>query len=516
MAHSDDQKAVFAFFEDLGTASQDPARFKRIDTHANVVFLIDDLAFKLKRAVKYPFLDYSTLSLRERACKREISCNKPQAPTLYHEAVAIARTADGRLELGGDGEIIDWAVKMRRFDRNNELDRIAASGPLPDPLVDQLADMMVAAHEGAAPRDAAVWFAELETYTAQNEAAFTDFPELFPPAQAHQLAAASKAWLGRIKALILARGAQGLIRLCHGDAHLRNIVLVDGKPVLFDAVEFNDDIATGDVLYDLAFLIMDLWERGQRRAANRLFNRYFDKARRDDDLDALAALPFYLMMRASIRAKIAASSATQQQDEALRRELNSQAKIYFDLACALLEPQEPRLLAIGGLSGTGKTTLGYGLSPEIGRCPGARVLRSDVERKASLGLEETDKAPEDSYTQARSDEIYHRLELAADRALSAGHSVILDAVHSKPAERLKAEEAARKSESPFAGLWLDAAPDVLKQRVQTRKGDASDATADVVDRQLTYDLGEITWTRLRADASPEVLLGEAKMALGIG
>jgi len=516
MPDAPDQTAVFAFFEALGAASQDPARFRRIDTHANVVFLIDDYAYKLKRAVKYPFLDYSTLQLRGRACKREITCNLPQAPQLYIEAVPVTRGGEGEHSLGGNGIPVDWAVKMHRFDRSNELDRVADRGPLSDLLVDQLADMMVAAHEIAPPREAAVWFAELEGYTAQNEAAFADYPDLFPPARAHHLAGASRSWLARIKALIMARGAQGLIRLCHGDAHLRNIVLVKGHPVLFDAVEFNDDIATGDVLYDLAFLLMDLWERGQRRAANRLFNRYFDKARRSDDLDALSALPFYLMMRASIRAKIAASSAEQQSDEALKTDLNAQAKVYFDLACALLEPQEPQLVAIGGLSGTGKTTLAYNLAPDIGRCPGARVLRSDVERKAVLGLTETDKAPDASYTQAQSDAIYHALEQAADQTLSAGHSVILDAVHARPQERQHIRNVARKSETRFAGLWLEAAPDIMKERVESRTGDASDATVEIVERQLGYDLGEISWTRIEAGASPDAVLDEAKTTLGIG
>ncbi|ADZ71927.1 AAA family ATPase [Polymorphum gilvum] len=510
---NDSQERVFSFLETPAPEGGADGKAVRIDTHANAVFLSGDTALKVKRAVKFPFLDYSTLEKRRDACEREIACNARFAPGLYLGVVGITETANGRLALDGDGPAIEYAVRMRRFDETRTLDRIAEAGPFDDTLTDALARMMVAAHEAAPRRESGPWIADLAAYVEQNDAALHGAAELFAPARVRQLTAAARAWLARIKDLIEARGRLGLVRLCHGDAHLRNVALIDGRPVLFDAIEFDDAIATGDVLYDLAFPIMDLWERGQQRAANRLFNRYFDFARREADGDALAALPFYLSMRATIRAKIAAASAAQQQDEAHRQAEQAQARAYFDLALAALEPDTPQLVAIGGLSGTGKTTLANGLAPTLGRVPGARVLRSDIERKARLDLAETDKAPPEAYSQTASDAVYQVLHELADRALAGGHSVVLDAVHAKQAERAAARATAARSEADFLGLWLEAGAATLKARVETRRGDASDANAAVVEIQLGYDPGPIDWVRIDASDGPEKTLERALAAL---
>ena len=283
--------------------------------------------------------------------------------------------------------------------------------------------------------------------------------------------------------------------------------------MLFDAIEFSDAIATGDVLYDLAFLLMDLWERGQKRAANRVFNRYFDKARREIDIEGLAALPFYLMMRAAIRAKIAASAAPNQSDRQDRRRQEDQARTYFRHALDFLDPREPVLTAIGGLSGTGKTTLAYGIAPDIGRAPGARVLRTDVMRKIRLGLAETEKAPAEAYTREASDAVYAAIDRQIQSVLAAGHSAIFDAVFADESERTHVEAVAARVEARFCGVWLSAPEAVLKQRVSARKADASDADADVVARQLTYDLGDLNWPAVDASGSFDATLRNAQQAL---
>ena len=303
------------------------------------------------------------------------------------------------------------------------------------------------------------------------------------------------------------------MRRCHGDAHLRNIVLIEGAPVLFDAVEFSDAIATGDILYDLAFLLMDLWERGQQTAANRIFNRYLDKSRIDRQPEGLAALPFYLMMRAAIRSKIAASAALNQSDEDLRREQQEQARTYFRFALDFLSPSRPHLVAVGGLSGTGKTTLSYAIAPEIGRAPGARVLRTDVMRKRLLDLPETQKAPPEAYSPEASAKVYRTLEETLQSVLASGHSAVFDAVFAKPDERAAAEDIAARVEGGFTGLWLTASPEVLKARVSDRKDDASDATADVVDIQLGYDLGDMTWAQVDAGGSAQETAARALKVL---
>ncbi|MCK7610613.1 AAA family ATPase [Roseibium sediminicola] len=498
-----------------GLPSDDPDRpdVKRIDTHANIVFLIGGRAYKVKRAVRYPFLDYSTLQLREEACKSEITCNKPNAPQIYRRAFAITREPNGTLALDGSGDPVEWVVEMNRFERRNELDVMAKTGPFDDALADRLADMMVAAHKAAPVRDGAGFHAELATYVEQNEAAFHEHPELFPAQDVRHLTETSRTVLASLHELILRRGDQDLVRRCHGDAHLRNIVLIDGAPTLFDAVEFSDAIATGDVLYDLAFLLMDLWERGQPRAANRVFNRYLDKSLLDTHPEGLAALPFYLMMRAAIRSKIAASAALAQTDPAQRQQQQDQAQAYFRYALAFLDPSQPKLVAIGGLSGTGKTTLAYDIAPDIGRAPGARVLRTDVMRKRLLGIAETEKAPPEAYTKEASDKVYQALDEAIQGVLAAGHSAIFDAVFASEDERKRIRDIALRVEAGFSGLWLTAPADILKSRVSSREGDASDATTAVVETQLGYDIGEMTWAGINAATDKDRTAALAREAL---
>jgi len=515
MDQAQSQDEALAFLNSLSSDDPDRADVKRIDTHANIVFLVGSLAYKVKRAIRYPFLDYSTLALREEACRAEITFNKANAPQIYRRALPVTRETDGTLALDGAGAPIEWVVAMNRFERRNEFDVMAARGPFEDRLSDSLADMMVAAHEAAPERDGAGFFSELASYVEQNDAAFHEHPELFAAEDVRHLTKTSRRVLSSLHDLILRRGEQGLVRRCHGDAHLRNIVLIDGAPVLFDAVEFSDAIATGDVLYDLAFLLMDLWERGQPRSANRVFNRYFDRSRLDTHPEGLAALPFYMMMRAAIRSKIAASAALTQSDPKLKQHQQDQAQAYFRYALAFLDPSRPDLIALGGYSGTGKTTLAYAIAPDIGRAPGARVLRTDVMRKRLLNIEETEKAPPEAYTLEASQQVYQALDDTIQAVLAAGHSAIFDAVFAAEAERVHIAKVAARVEAGFKGLWLTAPPDVLKERVSARAGDASDATADVVDLQLGYDLGRMTWTQIDAGADKDTTIERARQCLSL-
>nr|WP_155197530.1 AAA family ATPase [Roseibium hamelinense] len=486
---------------------------ERIDTHANTIILNGDFAFKIKRPVKFPFLDYSSLSLRENACKHEIEYNAPHAPQVYREAVPITRQTGGQLVLNGDGIPIEWVVVMNRFDHRLELDELAEKGPFDKQLGQQLADMMADAHAKAPVRTGAGFLDGLNAYIDQNDAAFKARPDLFDTNAVDRLTSNAQEAFENIRPLLRQRAETGSIRLCHGDAHLRNIVLIDGTPVLFDAVEFSDEIATCDVLYDLAFLLMDLWERKQRACANFVFNRYLDKTHRPDELDGLAALPFFLMMRASIRAKIAASASENQDTDQARAEQEIQARRYFDFAQDFLEAAEPVMIGIGGLSGSGKTTLAYALAPSLGRAPGARVLRTDVERKARLGISETEKAPEEAYTQQASSAVYEALAVQCKTVLEAGHSVIFDGVFAKEEERAECEVIAGLAAAGFCGLWLSAPKESLVARVDRRGGDASDATGDIVERQLTYDIGQNSWTKLESNRTKEDTKNAASLVL---
>src|SRR5262249_12795209 len=228
----------------------------------------------------------------------------------------------------------------------------------------------------------------------------------------------SRAAHTRIRPLLLERGHLGLIRRLHGDLHLGNIVLLGGQPVAFDAIEFSALIASGDVLYDLAFLLMDLVERGLASSANVVFNRYLAETKRTEDLDALAGLPLFLSMRAAIRAKVTAARiehAARDQTAAIARG----ARAHFGFARRFIEPSAPRLVAVGGLSGTGKSALAYALAPQLAPAPGAVVLRSDVERKTLLGKDEHDKLPEVAYSPAVTTRVYAIIADKARRALAA-------------------------------------------------------------------------------------------------
>ena len=302
MTAEDSQQAVIDFLSD--PANFDGTPIKRIDTHAASVFLVGDRAHKIKRAVRFSFLDFSTLAKRKAACEAEIAVNRSFAPAIYRGVAAITRESNGRLAIGGKGEPVEWSVEMRRFDESQTLDRLADAGQIDESLADALGRAVAGAHR-LAPSVATGHFAEvLSEIIAQNEADLTAEPDLFSLEQVRALGAATRDALDRVKPLLQARERAGLVRRCHGDLHLGNIVLIDGVPVVFDALEFDDRIATGDVYYDLAFLLMDLIERRLHATANIVFNRYLTETRRIHDLDALAALPLFMSVRAAIRAKV--------------------------------------------------------------------------------------------------------------------------------------------------------------------------------------------------------------------
>ena len=268
---------------------------------------------------------------------------------------------------------------------------------------------------------------------------------------------------------------------------------------MFDAVEFSDDIATGDVLYDLAFLLMDLEERGLRAAANRLFNRYLAPEPMEA-LVGLIALPLFLSLRAAIRAKVEAASAERLQGQK-RDETRALARRYFDCAVRFLRPVPPRLVAVGGLSGVGKSALGGVLAPEIGRAPGALWLRSDVERKTMFGIEETVRLPASAYASEVTREVYERLIDKARIALQAGQGVLLDATFASAAERSAAAALAAEAGVAFVGLFLDAPLATRLERIGSRRADASDADANVARRQSAEPLGEEGWAAVSASGS---------------
>jgi uncharacterized protein len=504
------QDEVLGFLADPATHGGAGTTIRRIDTHAASVFLAGDRALKIKRAVHYPFLDYSTLEKRKAACEAEIAVNRPLAPQLYRGVVAITRGHDGHLKIGGDGEPVEWAVDMVRFDETRTLDRITDT--IDDNLADALGRAVAEAHEHARTVAAEPWIEAIGGYVDEHVEAFGALPEIFPLAESEALAEQSRAQYRRIVPLLRERGRRGFIRRTHGDLHLGNIVLIDGRPVLFDAIEFSDIIASGDVLYDLAFLLMDLVERGLPQAANIVLNRYLAATRRADDLDALAALPFFLSMRAAIRAKVTAARM-ERAAAAERAAIAKSAQAYFAFALRAIAPPVPRFIAVGGLSGTGKSRLAPMLAPLIAPMPGAVVVRSDVERKALFGAAEADMLPEHAYSSETTARVYAVVTDKARRILAAGHSAIVDAVFARQDEREALAAVAKAAKVPLQGLFLTADLATRVARVGGRAGDASDADAAVAQAQERYDLGALDWAKIDASGTLADTLARACAAL---
>lgn len=507
---SNAQDAVFEFLED--PKSHGGSKVQRIDTHAAAVFLAGDRAYKVKRAVRFPFLDYSTLEKRKAACDAELEVNRAFAGELYRRVVPITRERGGGLALAGDGEPVEWAVEMARFDENATLDHVAERRGIDEEVADQLAVTVAAMHRRAPKADADAWLAAIESYVSQNTTAFREHAALFEPSAVALLEGASRAALRKLHPLLVARGKLGLIRRGHGDLHLGNVALLDGRPVPFDAIEFDPVIASGDVLYDLAFLLMDLVERKLERAANIVLNRYFAATHRADDLDGLAGLPFFMSLRAAIRAKVTAARL-QQADAAKRNDIEQAARTYFEFAVELLHPPPPQLIGIGGLSGTGKSALARSLAPFIAPHPGALVLRSDVERKALFEVGETERLPPDAYDPKVTARVYERLVEMAARAIAAGHSAIIDAVFAREGERAQIDATAKAAHVPFQGLFLVADLRTRLARVGARVGDASDADAAVAQKQEDYALGKMDWAEIDAGGTPDETLARARTAI---
>jgi aminoglycoside phosphotransferase family enzyme/predicted kinase len=505
---TEDQSAVIAFLSSPATHNGAPVTV--VETHASMVFLAGFRAWKLKRAVRYDYLDFSTTERRREMCEGELRINRRTAPSLYRGVSAITREADGALALDGSGTPVDWVIEMARFDEDRVFDRLAERGALDVDLMGPLATEIARFHLDARQRADHGGSKGMAWVIEGNAAGFaSEGAGLLDPALCHRVTGAARAALHHDGSLLEARRRAGFVRQGHGDLHLRNIVLIDGRPTLFDGVEFNDEIACGDVLYDLAFLIMDLWRRGLHRHANVILNGYLSAT---GDIDGLPLLPLFLSCRAAIRAKTSATAATLQ--PARRDQLAALAREYLRMADALLHAQDGRVVAIGGLSGTGKTTLARAIAPLLAPVPGALIIRSDEVRKSLAGVPPLTRLESDAYRPEMTQQVYATLLEHAQRVARCGHSVIIDAVFAAPDDRGAIEAMARRQGRRFVGLWLEASEPVLTARVRARVRDASDADVTVVQQQLAQDVGAIDWHRIDASADPPTVEQSARAALG--
>ncbi|NOU08311.1 MAG: AAA family ATPase [Hyphomicrobiaceae bacterium] len=483
---------------------------RRIDTHGARVFVGQRETLKIKRPVAYSYMNFSTAEKRRRACLREVEINRGNAPELYLGVDRITREPDGTLAINGRGSPVEHAVRLKTFNPEDGFDRIVAREALDGRLAVALGDVVAWAHERApeAEPNRGRTISEMRVRlvgSAQSRRA------VFGESAVKTYAARSAQQLARVEFLLAQRRQAGAVKRCHGDLHLGNIVLWRGAPTLFDAIEFDEDLATIDPMYDLAFLLMDLVHRGQRAAGTLVLNRYLwrlgDAAVGDRTWEMLAALPLLIALRASVRAVVGIDRATDLTGVA-KEEAEAEARAYLATANAALTPKRARLVAVGGLSGTGKSTLAGALAPELGAMPGSIHLRSDMERKRLAGVEPETRLGPTGYVPEMTTRTYATLHEKARIALRAGHSVIVDAVFSTTEERADIAALAAAVGVPFVGLWLEAPTEVKRARVAARKGDASDATVDVVDRQITRGVGTMTWHVV--DASGDVAATRAQ------
>lgn len=464
---------------------------RTIETACAHVFLGQDSAWKVKRHVDLGYADFSTAERRRWALDRELDFNRIAAPDIYRAVRRITREADGGLAMEGEGRTIEFVLEMRRFDEN------AVLGADPSAIDGEMADALgraIAGFHALAPLRPEGGWSAMQFTVGSNAHLLRDLKGKVDHERVEVMVALTAAELERRRPLLQARAAAGFARRCHGDLHLGNILMEDGKPILFDCIEFNDVLSDLDVFYDLAFLLMDLDFRGRRDAGVRVLSAYLDEAAREfpNELwEGLAALPLMMSVRAGVRAHVAAHS----KDDAL-------AKAYIEAAIAHLSPAPPRLAAVGGLSGTGKSTFARRIAPGLGGAPGAVVIRTDEVRKRLMKVPPFERLPASAYASDLYPRSYDTLIENARTLLKAGHGVVLDATFIDPALRARAEQLAVDCGVPFDGVWLDAPLEVLEARVASRTNDASDATPDTLQDQLARHTSEVAWRRV--DASGDV------------
>jgi aminoglycoside phosphotransferase family enzyme/predicted kinase len=469
-----------------------------LETHISLVFVGTELVWKLRKAVRLAFLDYTSRDQRRHFAERELALNRPVAPCLYRDVVPIVRREDGRLAFGrpGEGEVLDWVLCMSRVPAQDFFDAIAAAGGLTPELLDRVGDAVAAFHRGLPAASATDAVASMRKVVRGNVRSALDAKLPEPAVRTWQMRLTAA--LEAIAPWLIERALSGFVRRAHGDLHLGNLCLWRGRPVPFDALEFDEAMATIDVGYDVAFLLMDLDRRVSRAAANRVLNRY---VARTADAALTRGLPVFLSLRAMIRAHVEA-----------KRVNPTAAAGYLTAASAYLERKQPVVLAIGGLPGSGKSTLARMLAPELGPAPGALVVRSDEIRKRQHGAAPEERLSQAAYSEQASDAVANELAWLVRESARAGHAAIADATFMDASHRERVEHAARVLRIPFVGLWLTAPLAELEARIAARRHDTSDATIEVLRAASKNNPQAGGWAEIDAQ-SPECALSEARAAL---
>ena len=463
---------------------------KVIETHCSWVMLAGSTAYKVKKPVQLGFLNYSTLARRYQACRRELEVNRPFAPQLYHDVVAVTQSPEGwRVE--GDGKIVDYAVKMTRFEDDLLLSTQLENGQVEVRQMQSLADQIIAYHTALPP---VTRTGSGPTVASLSRPMLLNFEYLEDHLTSSHVESISKLreWacdqLNALAPQIEQRISGGYIRPCHGDLHLENLIVWHNRFVAFDAIEFNDSFREIDVVNELAFLAMDLEDRGHFEHAHELLNHYFEQTL---DYQALPLLRLYQVYRALVRAKVDLIQQLQHTGQE-RGEWSDKGAAYLELAKRFAMPEKPRLFMTHGLSGSGKSTFARSWI----RKHGGFQLRSDALRRvvekerlhtqspATSPARDSQEASPARYSQEVSEATYARLTAEAKAILEAGYSVFADATYLKKWQRKMLFDMARELGTHVEVIDFDVSHEILRQRILDRHNDLSEATTEVLESQI--------------------------------
>ncbi len=457
-----------------------------IETHISWVVLTGSYAYKIKKPVNLGFLDFSTLEKRHFYCQQELRLNRRLAPSLYLDVVAITGSAE-HPRLHGPGAAIEYAVKMRQFPQQVQLDRVLARGELYPQHIDALASTVAAFHADVAIAKPTDVYGDPEKIQETVLANFNRVLSGLRNEKAAERLLSLRRWAQqeyeRCRPILAMRKQHGYVRECHGDMHLRNMALLDGEVLVFDCIEFSDTLRWIDVISEIAFVVMDFDDRHCPQLGRRFLNAYLEHT---GDYGSLEVLPYYLMYRAMVRAMVDSIRIHQSSmDEAEKRRVLDEYRSYLTLAEQYTQAMHPALIITHGLSGSGKTTLAQAL---LEHYPAIRI-RSDVERKRLFGLAAAARTrsgiDQGLYTPEVTARTYARLHELARVILKAGYSVIVDATFLKQAQRQEFQSLAEELGVPFLILDCEAPDQILRERVSQRgQTDVSEANLAVLERQL--------------------------------
>ncbi|WNZ23358.1 AAA family ATPase [Leptolyngbya sp. NK1-12] len=456
------------------------AAVQLIQTHISYVLLTGEFAYKVKKPLNFGFLDYSTLEARKHFSEEELRLNQRGAAEIYLEVVPITQTGD-RYQLGGEGDIVEYAVKMRQFPQDTLLTNLFERGELTPDLIQQLARVIAEFHRKTTTNDYIRSFGEVSQVRQAFDENFEQTAQYIGGPQTQQQFDETKAYCDRFFAeqepLFKQRIAADRIRECHGDLHLRNICYWNGKLLLFDCIEFNEPFRFVDTMYDIAYIVMDLEARNRPDLSTLFLNTYAEET---GDWEGLQVLPIYISRQTYVRAKVTSFLLNDPGVPHHEKQVaHDTAALYYRLAWQYSQSRQGRLILMCGLSGSGKSTTARQVADKLG----AIHVRSDAVRKHLGGVPLYERGGNELYTPEMTQKTYEKLLELGTALAQQGYTVILDAKYDRQALRQAVIQQATTAQLPLQIIHCDAPRELLQQRLQHRTGDIADATVDLLAKQ---------------------------------